>query len=161
VKTSLLTFAFALAILLPPSAWAQQGKQVALDITITVQGYELPRKDAAAILQALDARLDASTLIQQVAKARAKLIKLGTVKTGSGERAGVKDKDFQLEVEPLAGPDGRTINLALAIHHGVRQLFTEIAATDGSISFLGTLEDPAKDAVELVFLRATLSRGAP
>ncbi len=85
----------------------QQSTRILMDITLTLQGYELPKKDATAILQTLDVRLDASTLLQQLVKARATIVKLGTLKTTNGARASIEEKNFSLEMEPISGADVR------------------------------------------------------
>lgn len=167
MNRSLSVFAFAMIILLPLSAQAQQGKRIPIDMTITLQGYELPKKDAAAILLTLDAKLDATSLIQQVTKARAKIIKLGSIKATSSERAIIEEKLFRWELEPVLGADGRTMDVNLAFEQNSRvsenrlKIVTSITVTDGCIVFLGTVEEPRKDTVELVFMRGTLSRAAP
>ncbi len=59
-----------------------------------------------------------------------------------------------------------SISLNLAFHkgnwknEGNQQIITSITVADGGVSFLGTVEDPKKDTVELIFLRATLSQSA-
>ncbi len=167
MNCSLLAFVFAITILFPHTAFAQQGKRIPIDMTITLQGYELSKKDAATILQTLDVKLDAASLIQQATNARARIIRLGAIKTTSAERTAVEEKHFRLELEPVLGSDGRTIDVNLIFEQNTRvsenrlKIVTSITVTDGCIVFLGTVEEPKKDTVELVFLRGTLSRAAP
>lgn len=164
VNPVLLVVVLAFATLL---ASAQQGTRIPMDITLVLQGYELPKKDAAAIMQGTGVLLDPAMLLQQLAKARAKIVKLGTLKTNNGERAVVREKSFELEMDPISGVDSRFIDLNLAFSRTERnvgappQITTSVTVSDGSVAFLGTVEGPKKDSVELVFLRATLSRSAP
>ena len=160
MKHLLIALGLMLGLLSVGMAQAPQGAG-ARDITFALVGYELPRKDAAALLLMLEAKVDAQAMIQLATRAHSNPAKLGTLKTPSGVRASMKQGGVALELEATLGADGRTISTVLALEESRAKITTALTLADGVVAFLGTLEQPARDAVKLVFIRAAVSPGGP
>ena len=125
-------------------------------MTVIVEGCELSKKDAAAILNTHEVKLDAAVLLKQAIRAGGKVVKLGTIKTASGVRAVVRDKGkSEVELECTVGPNGQAVDIQISIEHGVRKLNTNSTTSLGGIGYLGVLDDSKKDVAELVFIRIT------
>lgn len=154
MKISILIGLLSITACFAPSVHAQQAG--AAGITVIVEGYELSKKDAAAILNTHELRLDAAVLSKQAVRAGAKVIKLGTLKTTSGSRAVAREKGKpQVEVECVVGSDGQLVDLHIAVEHGLRKMLTTSTTSLGNVCYLGTMDDSKKDIAELVFVRIT------
>lgn len=154
MKFSLFIGLLAITACCAPTVHAQQAG--AAGITVVVEGYELSKKDAAAILNTHELRLDAAVLFKQAVRAGAKVVKLGTLKTTSGSRAVAREKGKpQVEVECVVGSDGQFVDINIAVEHGLRKMVTNCTTSLGGVCYLGAMDDSKKDVAELVFVRIT------
>ena len=126
-------------------------------MVFSLQGYELARKDAATLLQAQGPALDARTLLAQTAtlarQGRAKIARFPTITTSSGQRQSAVENDMRIELDPVLGPDGVTVDLNMSVSRADRNLNVSLATCIDGYFLIGSLEGRDSNTVELVFLR--------
>jgi hypothetical protein len=126
-------------------------------VTIVAEVYQTKRASAEPFLRAdhVDALqfLAALQKLGQGFNSTTTITKLPAITTKSGQRAISKGKDTTLEVEPVVGPDGQTVDLVAALTVGEKQLTTTATAKFGGAIFLGSLDGSTSDSAQFAFLR--------
>lgn len=112
-----------------------------MDISVTAQGYEITRKDAAVFLQAMSQRTHPAALIEKATQARAKLIQIGTIKTPSLKRAALSEAGFQCEIEPYLKEDRSDLHTSMNLMHAAHQLAVSTSTTPNGLHFLGIMDE--------------------
>lgn len=152
----LLRFLLSLFLLLL-SATGLHAQKGGKQLTLTVDAYTLPQKDAAPILLATPAQTGGNRLLEVVTNAHAKVEKLGTIQTTSGKRATSQDskQNTRLEADIVLGPDGVTVHFNIAVDIGRKQVVTAVAPALGSSALLGVIPDDKTDTVRFIFASVT------
>ncbi len=134
-------------------------KNVPINITISVQAYEISRKDPLAA-QAQDPKADAKATLQKIAglasRGMAKVVALPALTGRSGQRSTAGSGDVRLVVEPVFSPDLGQNSIDATYSHGARSLPFKTLLPFGGTAFMGALDQTGgKDSVELVSIRVS------
>lgn len=150
----LLCLAAVFALWIPPVHAQQQ-------FTITVQAYEVSRDDAAALLAAQPAKIDAVNMVQTLsamsAKQASRILKLGSAAGPAAARMKGSDADggFEASVRQATGSSHVDLLISATCAGGGAGVTTAVAIPASGFAFIGAIEQGASGKVVMVFARSS------
>jgi hypothetical protein len=128
-------------------------------LSLTFQGYEIARRDAAALLAKAPAKLDSGPLLLQAAtlasQTRGRVVKMPALSLVSGARGSAQEGETRVDTQAVLGAGGGVAELLVALNSGPMQIQTAcMVAVPGTV-LLTAFEEAGKDTVTLVFAKVT------